>query len=36
MAGLDQPWRYLEPHLVGMVLEAAPGGATYLAYGVRK
>jgi ubiquinone/menaquinone biosynthesis C-methylase UbiE len=36
MAGLDEPWRYLEPHLTGMVIEAAPGGPTYLAYGVRK
>jgi demethylmenaquinone methyltransferase/2-methoxy-6-polyprenyl-1,4-benzoquinol methylase len=36
MAGLDAPWRYLEPHLTGMVIEAAPGGATYLAYGVRR
>jgi ubiquinone/menaquinone biosynthesis C-methylase UbiE len=35
MAGLDEPWRYLEPYLTGMVIEAAPGGATYLAYGVR-
>jgi ubiquinone/menaquinone biosynthesis C-methylase UbiE len=36
MAGLEQPWRYLEPHLSGMVIEAAAGGGTYLAYGVRK
>jgi ubiquinone/menaquinone biosynthesis C-methylase UbiE len=36
MAGLDEPWRYLEPHLTGMVIEAAAGGGTYLAYGVRK
>lgn len=36
MAGLDAPWRFLEPHLTGMVIEAAPGGGTYLAYGVRK
>ena len=36
MAGLDEPWRYLESYLSGMVIEAAPGGATYLAYGVRK
>jgi hypothetical protein len=36
MAGLDKPWRHLEPHLTGMVIEAAPGGATYIAYGVRK
>jgi ubiquinone/menaquinone biosynthesis C-methylase UbiE len=26
MAGLEQPWRYLEPHLTGMVIEAAAGG----------
>src|SRR5579863_5416209 len=36
MAGLEQPWRYLEPHLTGIVIEAAAGGGTYLAYGVRK
>ncbi|HEY1851707.1 MAG TPA: methyltransferase domain-containing protein [Candidatus Binataceae bacterium] len=36
MAGLEQPWRYLEPHLSGMVIETAAGGGTYLAYGVRK
>jgi ubiquinone/menaquinone biosynthesis C-methylase UbiE len=36
MAGLEQPWHYLEPHLSGMVIEAAAGGGTYLAYGVRK
>lgn len=35
MAGLEEPWRYLEPHLTGMVIEAAAGGGTYLAYGVR-
>jgi ubiquinone/menaquinone biosynthesis C-methylase UbiE len=36
MAGLEHPWRYLEPHLTGMVIEATAGGGTYLAYGVRK
>ena len=36
MAGLDEPWRYLEPHLTGMVLQTAAGGGTYLAYGVRQ
>jgi len=36
MAGLELPWRYLEPHLTGMVVEATAGGGTYLAYGVRK
>jgi demethylmenaquinone methyltransferase/2-methoxy-6-polyprenyl-1,4-benzoquinol methylase len=36
MAGLEEPWRYLEPRLTGMVIEAAAGGGTYLAYGVRK
>jgi ubiquinone/menaquinone biosynthesis C-methylase UbiE len=36
MAGLEEPWRYLEPHLSGMVIEASAGGGTYLAYGVRK
>jgi ubiquinone/menaquinone biosynthesis C-methylase UbiE len=36
MAGLEKPWRYLEPHLTGMVIEAAAAGGTYLAYGVRK
>jgi ubiquinone/menaquinone biosynthesis C-methylase UbiE len=36
LAGLDEPWRYLEPHLTGIVVQAAAGGGTYLAYGVRK
>ena len=36
LAGLEKPWRHLEPHLTGMVIEAAAGGGTYLAYGVRK
>jgi ubiquinone/menaquinone biosynthesis C-methylase UbiE len=36
MAGLDEPWRYLEPHLTGTVVQAAAGGGTYLVYGVRR
>ena len=36
MAGLEEPWRYLEPYLTGMVIETTAGGGTYLAYGVRK
>ncbi len=36
MAGLDEPWRFLEPYLTGIVVQAAPGGGTFLAYGVRR
>jgi precorrin-6B methylase 2 len=36
LEGLDEPWRYLAKRVTGLVVEAAPGGATFLAYGVRR
>jgi demethylmenaquinone methyltransferase/2-methoxy-6-polyprenyl-1,4-benzoquinol methylase len=36
LAGLDEPWRHLAKRVTGLVVEAALGGGTFLAYGVRR
>jgi SAM-dependent methyltransferase len=34
--GLDQPWRALDRHLEGLVIEPVAGGGLYISSGVRK